>query len=218
METPSLPPSPMRPVFSKTSFTLPEKKEEPQQPDWKKQEQERKERLERERLERERREEQERMDRDRAAQASRDRQEQEKREQERLRRHEQEAQERAEEQNRQRQEQERLERERQAQTTQKTASPIESQPTTSLQGTALYDYDKDEDNEISLREGELITSIVEQEGGWYSGTNSRGETGYFPGNYVELSQVVLQDTSAAETSSVRAIALVCFWNTVSHPV
>jgi hypothetical protein len=51
---------------------------------------------------------------------------------------------------------------------------------------ALYDYQKDEDNEIDLREGENISNVTDLGEGWYSGTNSLGYTGLFPGNYVQL--------------------------------
>ncbi|KAL1651443.1 actin binding protein [Diplodia intermedia] len=49
-----------------------------------------------------------------------------------------------------------------------------------------YDYEKAEDNEIELAEGELITNIDMVDEDWWMGQNSRGETGLFPSNYVEL--------------------------------
>ncbi|EKG21820.1 Neutrophil cytosol factor 2 p67phox [Macrophomina phaseolina MS6] len=51
---------------------------------------------------------------------------------------------------------------------------------------AQYDYEKAEDNEIELAEGELITNIDMVDEDWWMGQNSRGETGLFPSNYVEL--------------------------------
>lgn len=51
---------------------------------------------------------------------------------------------------------------------------------------AQYDYEKDEDNEIALREGERITNIDMVDEDWWMGENSRGERGLFPSNYVEL--------------------------------
>ncbi|KAI6249243.1 Drebrin-like protein B [Erysiphe necator] len=50
----------------------------------------------------------------------------------------------------------------------------------------LYDYDIDEDNEIQLVEGEYVTNIDMVDQDWWMGTNSKGETGLFPSNYVEL--------------------------------
>jgi hypothetical protein len=49
-----------------------------------------------------------------------------------------------------------------------------------------YDYEKAEDNEIELREGEYVTNIEMVDDDWWMGTNARGESGLFPSNYVEL--------------------------------
>ncbi|KAI5862582.1 hypothetical protein GGS23DRAFT_83140 [Durotheca rogersii] len=49
-----------------------------------------------------------------------------------------------------------------------------------------YDYEKAEDNELELREGEYVTDIEMVDEDWWMGTNARGETGLFPSNYVEL--------------------------------
>lgn len=49
-----------------------------------------------------------------------------------------------------------------------------------------YDYEKAEDNEIDLVEGETVTNIEMVDDDWWMGTNSRGESGLFPSNYVEL--------------------------------
>ncbi|KAH8676185.1 hypothetical protein BX600DRAFT_196461 [Xylariales sp. PMI_506] len=49
-----------------------------------------------------------------------------------------------------------------------------------------YDYEKAEDNEIELREGEYVTNIEMVDDDWWMGTNAGGETGLFPSNYVEL--------------------------------
>ena len=49
-----------------------------------------------------------------------------------------------------------------------------------------YDYEKAEDNEIELREGEQVTNIDMVDDDWWMGQNSAGETGLFPSNYVEL--------------------------------
>lgn len=51
---------------------------------------------------------------------------------------------------------------------------------------AQYDYEKAEDNELELQEGELVTDIDMVDEDWWMGTNSRGEQGLFPSNYVEL--------------------------------
>ncbi|KAI1441801.1 hypothetical protein F5Y02DRAFT_398272 [Annulohypoxylon stygium] len=49
-----------------------------------------------------------------------------------------------------------------------------------------YDYEKAEDNEIELREGEYVTNIEMVDEDWWMGTNTQGETGLFPSNYVTL--------------------------------
>jgi hypothetical protein len=52
----------------------------------------------------------------------------------------------------------------------------------------IYDYEKAEDNEVELREGEFVTNIEFVDEDWWMGQNSHGESGLFPSNYVELVQ------------------------------
>ena len=52
--------------------------------------------------------------------------------------------------------------------------------------TVQYDYEKGEDNEIELKEGEHVTNIEMVDENWWMGTNVHGESGLFPSNYVEL--------------------------------
>ena len=49
-----------------------------------------------------------------------------------------------------------------------------------------YDYEKAEDNELELKEGEYVTNIEMVDDDWWMGTNSKGESGLFPSNYVTL--------------------------------
>ena len=49
-----------------------------------------------------------------------------------------------------------------------------------------YDYEKAEDNELELREGEYVTNINMVDEDWWHGENQRGQSGLFPSNYVEL--------------------------------
>ena len=51
-----------------------------------------------------------------------------------------------------------------------------------------YDYTADEDNEISLKEGETISNIEEVDTDWWMGQNEQGQTGLFPSNYVEVAE------------------------------
>lgn len=50
----------------------------------------------------------------------------------------------------------------------------------------IYDYEKAEDNEVELREGDHVTDIDMVDEDWWMGTNSQGERGLFPANYVDL--------------------------------
>jgi hypothetical protein len=49
-----------------------------------------------------------------------------------------------------------------------------------------YDYEKAEDNELELVEGEYVTNIEMVDDDWWMGTNQKGESGLFPSNYVEI--------------------------------
>ncbi|EPE04789.1 amylase-binding protein [Ophiostoma piceae UAMH 11346] len=66
-----------------------------------------------------------------------------------------------------------------------------------------YDYEKAEDNEIDLVEGDFVTNIDQVDDDWWMGTNSRGETGLFPSNYVEI---VGDDEPEAEAPPAPAAA------------
>ncbi|EWC44915.1 hypothetical protein DRE_00974 [Drechslerella stenobrocha 248] len=56
---------------------------------------------------------------------------------------------------------------------------------TGRRATILYDYEKSEDNEIDLVEGQIVGMIELVDDDWWQGTNEAGETGLFPSNYVE---------------------------------
>ncbi|KAL9085356.1 MAG: hypothetical protein Q9165_007647 [Trypethelium subeluteriae] len=69
------------------------------------------------------------------------------------------------------------------------APPSASAPGAGVSGKraiAQYDYEKAEDNELELRDGEYVTNIEMVDEDWWMGQNARGETGLFPSNYVEL--------------------------------
>lgn len=87
-----------------------------------------------------------------------------------------------------------------------TAAPSSSTPTASQGGRtaiAQYDYERAEDNELELREGERIVKIDMVDEDWWSGENSRGEVGLFPSNYVEL---VEDDHAAAHAATPAPLA------------
>lgn len=56
----------------------------------------------------------------------------------------------------------------------------------SIRALVQYDYEKAEDNEIDLKEGEYVTEIEMVDKDWWLGVNARGERGLFPSNYVEV--------------------------------
>eukprot|EP00117_Sycon_ciliatum_P030619 scpid91857/ scgid24094/ Drebrin-like protein len=51
---------------------------------------------------------------------------------------------------------------------------------------AVYDYQAEEEGEISFDPDDIIDDIEEIDEGWWKGTNPSGEYGMFPANYVEL--------------------------------
>ncbi|XP_015676245.1 sorting nexin-33 isoform X2 [Protobothrops mucrosquamatus] len=56
-----------------------------------------------------------------------------------------------------------------------------------VQARALYDFQSENKEEISIRENEELVLFNEKSlDGWLQGTNSRGETGLFPASYVEI--------------------------------
>jgi len=50
---------------------------------------------------------------------------------------------------------------------------------------ALYDYEAEDETELTIKEGEILHVISETDG-WYFGTNAQGKEGNFPSNFVEL--------------------------------
>jgi len=74
-------------------------------------------------------------------------------------------------------------------------------PSKGMKVKGLYDYQTDEDDGLSFKEGQIIT-IVEADGDWWVGTLS-GKQGEFPHNYVEIIESAApaaagHDTHAAE--------------------
>lgn len=52
---------------------------------------------------------------------------------------------------------------------------------------ALYDYEADEEDILTLKEGDLITVLGQDPSGWWTGELG-GKIGLFPGNYTEIVQ------------------------------
>lgn len=59
-------------------------------------------------------------------------------------------------------------------------------PASNIRAIVQYDYEKAEDNEIELKEGEYVTEIDMVDEDWWVGVNEKGEKGLFPGSFVEV--------------------------------
>lgn len=68
------------------------------------------------------------------------------------------------------------------------AAPSHAAASSGQRALVLYDYEKAEDNELELVEGEYVTNIEMVDPDWWMGQNSSGAMGLFPSNYVELQE------------------------------
>ncbi len=50
---------------------------------------------------------------------------------------------------------------------------------------AIYEYEKDKDDELSFKPGAIIYVVKKNDDGWYEGV-FEGQAGLFPGNYVDV--------------------------------
>lgn len=65
-------------------------------------------------------------------------------------------------------------------------APARQPPPLQVRYRAIYDYEKSDTDEISLKEGDVITNAEIVGEGWMQGVNMRtGEQGMLPSNYVE---------------------------------
>ncbi|KAE8371062.1 hypothetical protein BDV26DRAFT_276843 [Aspergillus bertholletiae] len=76
-----------------------------------------------------------------------------------------------------------------------------SPQTNSIQAIVQYDYERAEDNEIELKEGEYVMEIEMVDKDWWLGSNARGERGLFPSNYVEILEDKPQNSTSLELQS-----------------
>ena len=56
-----------------------------------------------------------------------------------------------------------------------------------IRARVLFDYEKDEANELVLVEGEIVEQIEMVDEGWWQATNAKGESGLFPCELARLS-------------------------------
>ncbi|KAK8805618.1 hypothetical protein WA158_002274 [Blastocystis sp. Blastoise] len=64
------------------------------------------------------------------------------------------------------------------------AKPL-PKPATS-QAEVLYAYNAQTNEELSIREGEVVDILVEGKDGWDQGKNASGQVGYFPHSYIKM--------------------------------
>ncbi|KAF8250497.1 hypothetical protein K440DRAFT_640065 [Wilcoxina mikolae CBS 423.85] len=82
------------------------------------------------------------------------------------------------------------------------AAPVHGAPGgTGLRAIVLYDYTADEENEINLVDGQVVTDIDMVDEDWWRGINAQGQEGLFPSNYVELIQGGAHEQEAARAPS-----------------
>lgn len=55
---------------------------------------------------------------------------------------------------------------------------------------ALYDFDASMDNQLSLRMGDRLAVLRQEENGWWHGVNLEGNSGWFPATFVEQTLAV----------------------------
>ncbi|PAV75921.1 hypothetical protein WR25_01229 [Diploscapter pachys] len=74
---------------------------------------------------------------------------------------------------------------RDAQVPASSSNPLSGFELTGLIAVAIFDYQKQDNDEISFEENDIITNIEQIDGGWWRGT-CNGQHGLFPANFVEL--------------------------------
>ena len=60
-----------------------------------------------------------------------------------------------------------------------------------------YDYEAEFCDELTIRQGEVITNVKQMSGGWWEGTHPSGKHGLFPENFVK----VVAGVTTTESSS-----------------
>lgn len=65
-----------------------------------------------------------------------------------------------------------------------TTNPRAPLQSLNKRGIALYDFEKVEENEITLHEGEEVYLDDDTDENWWYGRNAMGNEGYFPANFI----------------------------------
>ena len=64
---------------------------------------------------------------------------------------------------------------------------------TCAEDVVTFDYDAQQDNELTLRVGQALRNVRVKGGGW-AGGELFGEVGMFPTNFVEMRKVLSEDS------------------------
>jgi len=56
---------------------------------------------------------------------------------------------------------------------------------TAVEAVVMYNYSAQQDDELTLRVGDVIHSVVKMDGGWWKGV-LHGRKGVFPDNFVKV--------------------------------
>lgn len=78
---------------------------------------------------------------------------------------------------------------------------------------AEYDYDAQEDNEVSFTEGEILTEIQKVDPDWWFVTNSKGQQGLVPANYLQI----IEDEEPVPAAPVRQVPVAASTTAPSAP-
>lgn len=66
----------------------------------------------------------------------------------------------------------------------------------------LFDYDSQADDELTIRKGDVITEVIQQDGGWWEGVQGN-RRGVFPDNFVRVVGEAKMNSAPTPTSIIR---------------
>lgn len=69
-----------------------------------------------------------------------------------------------------------------------------------MEAQVLFDYEKQQDDELDLKTGDVIINVTQVDDGWCQGT-FQGQTGMFPDNFVQLRSVTVAPSTPAPAST-----------------
>ena len=78
---------------------------------------------------------------------------------------------------------------------------------TAVEAVVMYEYSAQQDDELTMKVGDVIRSVVKMDGGWWEG-ELNGKRGVFPDNFVKVSN--------QPSLSIRSVTLSKLIYTVSQ--